>query len=45
MEKQVLNGVRKDVGRSDKPEPIRKVKVVPQLTDEQKDYLRYVLRD
>eukprot|EP00347_Sterkiella_histriomuscorum_P004118 403361685 len=45
MEKVVQVGQRKDMTRSIKPEPQRKVKEEVQLTEEQLDYMKYVLKD
>ncbi len=43
MEKKVQQGLRMTMARSEKPEPQRQVKEAPQLTEEQVDYIRYVV--
>lgn len=43
MEKKVQQGLKVTMTRSEKPEPQRKVKEVAQLTEEQMDYIRYVV--
>jgi hypothetical protein len=43
MEKNVAAGLRKFMGRSQKDEPMREKKEAPQLTEEQLDFIKYVL--
>ena len=43
MDKVIQVGQKPNMGRSIKPEPKRKVKDVQQLSEEQLDYIKYVL--